>query len=45
MNAEDQERLSTFFMAVESCFQILFCLVYDIEQEKQLLERNAMAMG
>lgn len=45
MNAEDQERLSTFLMAVESCFQILFCLVYDIEQEKQLLEWNAMAMG
>lgn len=45
MNAEDQERLSTFFMAVESCFRILFCLVYDIEQEKKLLERNAMAMG
>lgn len=45
MNAKDQERLSAFFMAVESFFQILFCQVYDTEQEKQLREWNAMAMG
>lgn len=45
MNAKDRERLSAFFMAVESFFQILFCQVYDIEQEKQLREWNAMAMG